>query len=169
MVQHAQSISNLLLLHTACLALLATPTERLLLCKQSVKLFLHSIGKIATLKIFPKEIGKYNILYTFVVVQFCPWLKFYFPLFLCMVMYEKDIETKGKVIKFNHNAFYSQGVESYITHTVESLHNLPPFWQSGEWPLSGPEQSMIYWAKLQNTRPLICMWVVCIVICRRRQ
>ena len=107
MVQHAQSISNLLLLHTACLALLATRTERLLLCKQSVKLFLHSIDKIATLKIFPKEIGKYNIiflLYKFVVVQFCPCLKFYFPLFLCMVMYEKDIQTKGKVLKFNHNA-----------------------------------------------------------------
>ena len=30
----------------------------------------------------------------YVVVQFYPWFKFYFPLFWCMVMYDKEFETK---------------------------------------------------------------------------
>ena len=29
-----------------------------------------------------------------VVVQFYPWLKFYFPLFLGMVMYDNEFKTK---------------------------------------------------------------------------
>ena len=31
-----------------------------------------------------------------VVVQLCPWFKFYFPLFLGMVIYDNEFETKGK-------------------------------------------------------------------------
>ena len=31
----------------------------------------------------------------YVVVPFYPWFKFYFPLFLGMVMYDKEFETKG--------------------------------------------------------------------------
>ena len=30
---------------------------------------------------------------TYVVVQFYPWFKFYFPLFLGMVMYDNEFET----------------------------------------------------------------------------
>ena len=30
----------------------------------------------------------------YVVVQFCPWFNFYFLLFLCMVMYGSQFETK---------------------------------------------------------------------------
>ena len=34
----------------------------------------------------------------YVVVQFCPWFKFYFPLFLGMVMYDNEFETmKNKI------------------------------------------------------------------------
>ena len=40
-------------------------------------------------------------------VQFYPWFKFYFPLFLGMVMYDNEFETKeNKIkprIKLNHN------------------------------------------------------------------
>ena len=33
-----------------------------------------------------------------VVVQFCPWFKFYFSLFLGMVMYDNEFETmKNKI------------------------------------------------------------------------
>ena len=35
---------------------------------------------------------------TYVVVQFCPRFKFYFPLFLGMVMYDNEFETmKNKI------------------------------------------------------------------------
>ena len=37
-----------------------------------------------------------NIAY--VVVQFYPWFKFYFPLFLGMVMYDNEFETKENKI-----------------------------------------------------------------------
>ena len=34
------------------------------------------------------------------MVQFYPWFKFYFPLFLGMVMYDDEFETKGnKILK----------------------------------------------------------------------
>jgi len=29
-----------------------------------------------------------------IVVQFYPWLNFYFPLFLCMVLYDNELKTK---------------------------------------------------------------------------
>ena len=50
---------------------------------------------------------------TYVVVQFYPWFKLYFLLFLCMVMYDNDmimglkqdkIKFKPK-IKLNHNMY----------------------------------------------------------------
>ena len=34
----------------------------------------------------------------YVVVQFCPWFKFYSPLFLAMVIYDNKFKTKGKKI-----------------------------------------------------------------------
>ena len=34
----------------------------------------------------------------YVVVQFYPWFKFYFPLFWGMVMYENEFKTKGNKI-----------------------------------------------------------------------
>ena len=42
-----------------------------------------------------------------VVVQLCPWFKFYFPLFLGMVIYDNEFKTR-KIkfkprIKLNHN------------------------------------------------------------------
>ena len=44
-----------------------------------------------------------------VVVQFYPWFKFYFPLFLDMVMYDNEFETKeNKIkprIKLNNNSY----------------------------------------------------------------
>ena len=36
---------------------------------------------------------------TNVVVQFYPWFKFYFPLFLDMVMYDNDFETNENKIE----------------------------------------------------------------------
>ena len=33
----------------------------------------------------------------YVVVQFCPWFKFYSPLFLAMVIYDNEFETKEKI------------------------------------------------------------------------
>ena len=33
-------------------------------------------------------------MYVYVVVQFYPWFKFYFPLFLGMVMYDSEFNTK---------------------------------------------------------------------------
>ena len=42
-----------------------------------------------------------------VVVQFYPWFKFYFPLFLAMIMYDNESDTMGKKfkprIKLNHH------------------------------------------------------------------
>ena len=31
----------------------------------------------------------------YVVVQFYPWFNFYFPLFLGMIIYDNEFETKG--------------------------------------------------------------------------
>ena len=37
-------------------------------------------------------------MYVDVVVQFCPWFKFYFSLFLSMLMYDNEFETmKNKI------------------------------------------------------------------------
>ena len=33
----------------------------------------------------------------YVVVQFCPWFKFYSPLFLAMVICDNEFETKEKI------------------------------------------------------------------------
>ena len=38
------------------------------------------------------------MVYLCVVVQFYPWLKFYFPLFLAMVMYDNEFKTKENKI-----------------------------------------------------------------------
>ena len=37
-------------------------------------------------------------LYEYVVVQFYPWFKFYFPLFWDMVIYDNEFKTKGNKI-----------------------------------------------------------------------
>ena len=34
----------------------------------------------------------------YVVVQFYPWFKFYFPLFIGIVMYDNDFKSKGNKI-----------------------------------------------------------------------
>ena len=34
----------------------------------------------------------------YVVAQFYPWFKFYFPWFWCMVMYDNEFKTKGNKI-----------------------------------------------------------------------
>ena len=36
--------------------------------------------------------------YLYVVVQFCPWFKFDFPLFLGMVIYDNEFETEENQI-----------------------------------------------------------------------
>ena len=41
--------------------------------------------------------GTYNVIILvslYVVVQFCPWFKFCFPLFLSMVMYDNGLKQK---------------------------------------------------------------------------
>ena len=38
------------------------------------------------------------VITVYVVVQFYPWFKFYFLLFLVMVMYDNDFETKENKI-----------------------------------------------------------------------
>ena len=40
----------------------------------------------------------FNACHVCVVVQFYPWFKFYFPLFLGMVMYDNEFETKENKI-----------------------------------------------------------------------
>ena len=40
----------------------------------------------------------YSLYVVNVVVQFYPWFKFYFPLFLGMVMYDNEFETKENKI-----------------------------------------------------------------------
>ena len=56
-----------------------------------------------------------NIIVIYVVVQFYPWFKFYFPLFLGMVMYDNDFKTKGDKfeprIKLNYH-IYTQAIVS---------------------------------------------------------
>ena len=42
-------------------------------------------------------------IYIYVVVQFHPWLKFYFPLFLGMVIYDNEFITKENKINTNGN------------------------------------------------------------------
>ena len=37
----------------------------------------------------------------YVVVQFYPWFKFHFPLFLGMVMYDNEFKTKGNKNNLN--------------------------------------------------------------------
>ena len=36
--------------------------------------------------------------YMLCMVQFCPWFKFYFPLFLGMIIYDNEFETKENKI-----------------------------------------------------------------------
>ena len=45
-----------------------------------------------------KLISCSSTLHVYVVVQFYPWFKFYFLLFLGMVMYDNEIETKDNKI-----------------------------------------------------------------------
>ena len=45
----------------------------------------------------PRLVQTYEI-HIFVVVQFYPWFKFYFLLFLGMVMYDNDLQTKENKI-----------------------------------------------------------------------
>ena len=40
----------------------------------------------------------WKLSFVYVVVQFYPWFKFYFPLFLGMVMYDNEFETKENKI-----------------------------------------------------------------------
>ena len=55
------------------------------------------------------------VIVIYVVVQFYPWFKFYFPLFLGMVMYDNDFKTKGDKfrprIKLNYH-IYTQAIVS---------------------------------------------------------
>jgi len=37
-------------------------------------------------------------LHVYVVAQFCPWFKFYFPLVWGMVMYDNEFKTNGNMI-----------------------------------------------------------------------
>ena len=55
--------------------------------------------------------------FIYVVVQFYPWFKFHFPLFLGTEMYDNEFETK-KIkfkprIKLNHNIYFI----CYIAYT----------------------------------------------------
>ena len=51
---------------------------------------------------------------TIVVVQFYPWLKIYFPLFLCTVMYDKLLQTKENKI------WIKDKIEPQHTHCIFS-------------------------------------------------
>ena len=48
--------------------------------------------------------------WVYVVVQFYPWFKFYFPSCLGIVMYDNEVRTKGNKIKptmkLNHNLYF---------------------------------------------------------------
>ena len=48
--------------------------------------------------------------WVYVVVQFYPWFKFYFPSCLGIVMYDNEVTTKGNKInprrKLNHNLYF---------------------------------------------------------------
>ena len=53
-------------------------------CLQSLLAFFDQCVKVLT--------------FVYVVVQFYPWFKFYLTLFLGMVMYDNEFETKGNKI-----------------------------------------------------------------------
>ena len=44
------------------------------------------------------KISSHDLHNVYVVVQFYPWFKFYLPLFLGMVMYDNEFETKENKI-----------------------------------------------------------------------
>ena len=47
---------------------------------------------------FSARVAWLAIVHVYVVVQFCPWFKFYFPLCLGMIMYDNEFETmKNKI------------------------------------------------------------------------
>ena len=48
-----------------------------------------------TVKVSDDDIDQVGV---YVVVQFCPWFKFYFLLFLGMVIYDNEFETKENKI-----------------------------------------------------------------------
>ena len=66
--------------------------ERVLLASSSI---LRGKGYIRLLK---TNIKDFFFLNTYVVVQFYRWFKFYFLLFLGMVMYDNEFETKENKI-----------------------------------------------------------------------
>ena len=51
-------------------------------------------GRVGIMQINTVEVT----LYVYVVVQFYPWFKFYFPLFWGMVIYDNEFKTKGNKI-----------------------------------------------------------------------
>ena len=53
-----------------------------------------------------------------VVVQFYPWFKFYFPLFLGMVMYDNEFETKENNIRINENIEYTHTLNAHFSLTI---------------------------------------------------
>ena len=62
----------------------------------------------------------------YVVVQFYPWFKFYFPLFLCIVMNDNELKTNFEPrIKLNHNIyivfFCNKTNLSYYVKTIENI------------------------------------------------
>ena len=53
--------------------------------------------------------------------QFYPWFNFYFPLFLCMVMYDNEYKTKETKIepriKLNHNRDFYENTYVNFDHS----------------------------------------------------
>ena len=52
------------------------------------------------------------------MVQFYPWFKFYFPLFLGMVMYDNEFETKENNIRINENIEYTHTLNAHFSLTI---------------------------------------------------
>ena len=71
-----------------------TPLYRLALNMDTS--LLRTVSFVPSLYIF----SKFNPLNTGVVVQFYSWFKFCFPLFLGMVIYDNEFETRGNNILY---------------------------------------------------------------------
>ena len=59
----------------------------------------------------------------YVVVQFCPWFKFYFPLFWGMVMYDNVFKTKENKILIK-NKIEPQHIQSIFNYQQEMFFKI---------------------------------------------
>ena len=80
---------------------------------------MHSISLCIHAIVFQDNSKFPRVLHIYVVVQFYPWFKFYFPLFCGMVMYDNEfktnkIQTKEKIEP--QHIYYSSVMNTYYVN-----------------------------------------------------